>query len=334
MFAAIRTPTSTSHLHRKLPKPPLSKRLSSSTSTARPLRRSYLYVPCSSKRMLEKSLSSPSDVIIYDLEDSVAPADKAMARTQLAEFLTSGRCDLSPERIAVRVNDASTPLHDADLQSILAIPSVRTVVLPKVDTPDALDRVSAHARWATHFVASIESARGLWNIGSIASWKPERGEGHVSALLFAAEDYCAQTGILRSAERTELLYPRSQIVTAAKAFGLDAIDMVCVNYKDLAYLEDECKDGRRLGFTGKQAIHPTQVDVIQSTFVPTPKEILRAAKIVHQMEKAYATQKGAFGLDIEGGQGGREMIDAPMLKQAQQTIAIARRAGLVIPEVS
>jgi citrate lyase subunit beta-like protein len=104
-----------------------------------------------------------------------------------------------------------------------------------------------------------------------------------------------------------------------------------VNYKDLDYLRDECEDGRRLGFSGKQAIHPSQVDTIQSTFVPTSSgmfqcdvalhselilprlEISRAAKIVHEMKTAYASQRGAFGLELEGG--GKEMIDAPMLKQ-------------------
>jgi len=155
--------------------------------------------------------------------------------------------------------------------------------------------------------------------------------GKLSALLFASEDYCADTSIIRTETRKELLYTRSQIVVAAKAFGVDAIDMVCINYKDLDYLKEECEDGRRLGFNGKQAIHPSQVELIQSSFVPTHKDILRAAKIVHQMEKSHALEKGAFGLDLEGG--GKEMIDAPMLKQAESTIAVAKAAGIEIPQV-
>ncbi|KAJ6557292.1 citrate lyase beta subunit [Mycena vulgaris] len=248
----------------------------SSPGPAISLKRSYLYVPSSSDRMLEKSLSTNSDMIIYDLEDSVPPSavDKATSRARLSAFLARG--DLPPrERVAVRVNDISTPFFLDDISNIVTSKAVGSLVLPKVHSADDLHTVSRaiHAANGTSLslIASIESARASWNIGAIASWRSDFGRigGTLTALLFAAEDYCADTSILRSASRLELLYTRSQIVIAAKAFGLEAIDMVCVNYKDLGYLKDECRDGRQLGFTGKQAIHPTQVDVIQSAFVPT-----------------------------------------------------------------
>ncbi|KAH9002665.1 citrate lyase beta subunit [Lactarius hatsudake] len=318
------------------------------------LRRSYMYVPASSERMLQKSLVTPSDVIIYDLEDSVAPSEegKIVARERLAEFLTNTPADElpHPSRIAVRVNSTHTSFFERDIVSILTIPSVRTLVLPKVHSVEDLEMVTdameafGRSQGTIHLVASIESAQALHNIGGIAAWKsvygPEKG-GELRALLFAAEDYCADT--------SELLYPRSHLSVAARAFGLEAIDMVCVNYKDLDYLRDECTDGRRLGFSGKQAIHPSQVDIIQSTFVPTEqgtgssnllaqryrtdllREILRAAKIVHQMAQAHAAQTGAIGLDLSDDKGGKEMIDAPMLKQAEKTIHMARAAGLPIP---
>ncbi|KAG8723281.1 hypothetical protein FRC09_003993 [Ceratobasidium sp. 395] len=122
------------------------------------------------------------------------------------------------------------------------------------------------------------------------------------------------------------------MATAAKAFGLKCIDMVCVNYKEEDILREECEEARRLGYDGKQAIHPNQVQIIQSTFVPTEKEILRAAKIVNQMKKSHASSVGAFGLDSGDGKGA-EMIDAPMLKQAEATIAKATAAGLKIPDL-
>jgi len=185
-------------------------------------------------------------------------------------------------------------------------------------------------------VASIESATALFHIGDIARWKSKNREeagGVLTALLFAAEDYCADTSIIRTKSRMGLLYTRSQVVVAAKAFGLDAIDMVCVNYKDPDYLRDECEDGRRLGFDGKQAIHPSQVDIIHETFMPAEQEILRAAKIVHMMEVSHRTHKGAFGLETGDGKGGKEMIDAPMLKQAQNTLRLAKAVGATIPQV-
>jgi len=190
-----------------------------------------------------------------------------------------------------------------------------------------LQAASKIASTSLELIASIESARALWNLGAIASWRPENSlGGTLTALLFAAEDYCADTGILRSPSRHELLYTRSSIAIAARAFGLNAIDMVCVNYKDHTYLEDECRDGRQLGFTGKQAIHPLQVDVIQSTFVPTGVEIERAAKIVHMMEREHALNRGATGLN-------GEMIDKPMILQAERILRIAKAANLNIPEI-
>ncbi|KZP31433.1 citrate lyase beta subunit [Athelia psychrophila] len=324
-----------------------TRKLHTQPASGGSLRRSYLYVPASSDRMLEKSLLTKSDVIIYDLEDSVPPStkDKDAARNRLKDFIAGTSTDKlpRPERIAVRLNDISTPHFKHDIAQALSIPSIRTLILPKIHSAQDLHHVSREIYMSRqsgssdqaplNIVASIESARALWGLGDIAGWQSEYGPegGKLSAVLFASEDYCADTSIIRTDTRKELLYTRSQIVVAAKAFGVDAIDMVCINYKDLDYLKEECEDGRRLGFNGKQAIHPSQVELIQSTFVPTSKDILRAAKILHQMEKAYALEKGAFGLDLEGG--GKEMIDAPMLKQAVNTIQIAKAAGIEIPRI-
>ncbi|KAF9049576.1 beta subunit of citrate lyase [Hymenopellis radicata] len=296
-----------------------SRMLHSSDSV---LRRSYLY----------KSTSVDSDVIVYDLEDSVAPKDKDYARNNLIHFLGTGRAP-DPSRVAVRINDRTTEFFETDLHDISKVSGHFTgIVLPKVHSVDYLDHVaSIVANYPSvisplRLISSVESALALMNISAIASWKARRS-CVLSALLFAAEDYCADTSIIRSRSRTELLFTRSQIVNAAKAHRLEAIDMVCVNYKDDDYLKDECQDGRRLGFTGKQAIHPAQVSTIQSTFVPTSAEIFRAAKIVHGMEQAHRSQKGAIGLD-------GEMIDAPMIKQAERIIHIAHAAGLEIPTIT
>ncbi|XP_006462649.1 hypothetical protein AGABI2DRAFT_193761 [Agaricus bisporus var. bisporus H97] len=304
------------------------------------LKRSYLYVPSSSDRMLEKTKASPSDVFVYDLEDSVSPvpADKANARERLREFLRKDPIS-NHDRVGVRVNDISTPYFEEDMKAIVSLPNVTNLILPKIHSAQDLDRVSdivfklyrdTEREAVLNIIPSIESARAMVNIEKIAGWSSKGGiqmGGVLSALLFAAEDYCADTSIVRTPSRRELLYTRSQIVITAKAFGLDAIDMVCVQYKDLKVLEDECVDGRQLGFTGKQAIHPAQVETIQSTYVPTSKEILRAAKILHQMKLAHEAEKGAIGL--EG-----EMIDAPMIKQAEKIVTIAKAAGLAIPDVS
>jgi len=300
--------------------------------------------------MLQKSLQTKSDVIIYDLEDSVPPAseDKDNARERLRTFLTTTKGIPRPERIAVRLNSVNTIHFRHDIAQAIKIPSIRTFVLPKVHTTAELDHVSREIFSAyqsapniinenygpLQLVASIESAKSLWSLDQIARWKSEYGEmlgGNLGALLFAAEDFCADTGVIRTPSRRELLYARSQIVIAAKAFGLKSIDMVCVNYKDLEYLKEECDDGKHLGFNGKQAIHPSQVDIIQSTYVPTVKEVMRAARILHAMEQAHSSNRGAIGLS--NGEKD-EMIDAPMIKQAEYVISIARSAGIEIPRIS
>ncbi|KAI0926889.1 hypothetical protein AcV5_007566 [Taiwanofungus camphoratus] len=259
--------------------------------------------------MMEKSMSTNSDTIIYDLEDSVPPSvsDKDGARTRLQKFLTTkSSVELpSPDRIAVRLNAINTPFFRDDIALALRFSRIRTLVLPKVNSGQDLHHVAREIYTATRLqptrnpenqplrlVASIESANSLLNLREIAGWQSEYGPNlmvSLSALL------------------------------------------VCVNYKDLDYLKEECEDGRRLGFNGKQAIHPSQVAIIQSTFVPNEKEILRAARILHRMKMAHDSQKGAIGLELEGG--GKEMIDAPMIKQAENVIRIAKSADLEIPRV-
>ncbi|KAG9032825.1 hypothetical protein FRB95_000991 [Tulasnella sp. JGI-2019a] len=303
------------------------------------LRRALLYVPSSSQKMLNKSLSTPVDTLIYDLEDSVAPAQKVNAQRSLTQFFSKHNLPRASE-IAVRVNEVRTPMILDDVTAALSSPNVTTLVVPKVHGVTMLNNLSAILRDVgtscptrsspIQIIASIESAKALQNIYSIASWKDDRA--YVSALLFAAEDYCADTSIQRTRSRLELLYARSHVVNAAKAYGIQAIDMVCVDYKDPEYLAEECEDGRRLGFDGKQAIHPTQVETIQKTFAPSDKDISRAIAIISQMEVARAARgSGAFGLETQDGR--TEMIDEPMVKQAQKVIERARRAGLDIPSL-
>lgn len=119
------------------------------------------------------------------------------------------------------------------------------------------------------------------------------------------------------------------MVTTAKAHRLSAIDMVCVDYRDEPYLIEECRDGRELGYDGKQAIHPGQVEVIHRTFSPSEADILWAARIRHAYKESVTQNRGAVGLQ----QGeSMVMIDAPMLKQAEATLAKAHAAGLPIPD--
>lgn len=292
-----------------------------------------LYVPGSNPRMLEKSLSSPADSVAYDLEDSVSPGKKADARRLVTELLDGERRPKG--EVVARINAIGTGYEDDDLNYVLRTRHVQAIALPKTNSPEHIEyvisRINALAPMhkqsgqpeAIKIIAMIENAQAMVAIEAIAA----SGKGHLDALLFAAEDYCADLGLTRTSSRQELLYPRSRLVTTAKAFGLQAIDLVCVNYKDKEVLREESEEGRRLGFDGKQAIHPEQIDIIHSSFAPNEIDILKAARIKFSFEHHDQLGKGAYTLD-------GVMIDAPVYKQASKVLAKAEAAGLEIPKVT
>ncbi|GAA5889182.1 hypothetical protein JCM8208_007795 [Rhodotorula glutinis] len=289
----------------------------------RPPQRALLYVPGSSQEMVDKVLAgslppaSQPDVVTLDLEDSVRAEQKASARS--ASSSTSLR-----SRKFVRINSGQAGLDD--LESILTSSSLDGLILPKVHA--AADLLAVDKFILEHggeryrdlrVVASIESPLALLNMREIATCS-----ARVGGLLFAAEDYCASSRITRTPTRRELLFARSAVVANAHAFGLEAVDLVCVRYKgddSERVLADECREGRELGFTGKQAIHPAQVDIIQREFSPSSAEIGRARAILAQYDAARATGAGAYGLD-------GDMMDAPMVLQAESVLAQARAAGV------
>ncbi|KDN53391.1 beta subunit of citrate lyase [Tilletiaria anomala UBC 951] len=300
-----------------------------------------LYVPGSSEKMIKKSQESDSDCIIFDLEDSVAAHRKGAAREAVLHGLNAAPRP-GPE-LAVRINPPSGDhsIASDDLDIILPSRQLQAIVMPKVESSDDVKMVldkAEHLRQdydaPLSLILSVESAASLLNMPHIIEEVRSWGKGHlafISALLFASEDYCAATSIIRTKSRRELLFPRAHMATIAKAYGLAAIDMVCVDYKDASYLAEECRDGRELGFDGKQAIHPAQVAEIQRAFSPSEADVLRAARIKHAYEQSVKDHKGAVGMK-EGDS--MVMIDAPMLKQASDTLAKARIGKMKIPDVS
>lgn len=166
----------------------------------------------------------------------------------------------------------------------------QTIVVPKVEHEDDIFFILDKARHlrSDHrqlsLVLSVESAASLLRMPRIieaieSENKKDQGSPHAvaAALLFASEDYCAATGIIRTKERRELLFPRAQMATIAKAYGLQAIDMVCIDFKDVTNLQEEALEGRHLGYDGKQAIHPAQVTDIQRAYSPSEKGELSSA---------------------------------------------------------
>ncbi|KAL2914063.1 hypothetical protein HK105_206508 [Polyrhizophydium stewartii] len=281
------------------------------------LRGALSAVPGSDERKLTSSLKARPDTFIYDLEDSVTLSRKGAAREMVFSALET--YDVGKSEKAVRINSVGSGLELDDLNVVLRSRNLQALLIPKVNSPrdihfvahmiDSIAPVSV--RENIRILASIESAQGIMNIREIAKADPR-----IEALVFAAEDYAADTGLLRTPSRTEMLFARQTVVTAACAFGLQSIDLVCVDFQSPEILEQECTEGRQFGFTGKQAIHPKQIAAIHRVFAPSTQDVERASRIVGGYEEHLRKGVGAFNLD-------GKMIDMPVVKWAQRLLAKA-----------
>ncbi|ERF73674.1 hypothetical protein EPUS_00927 [Endocarpon pusillum Z07020] len=292
------------------------------------LRRTLLYVPGSSQKFLDKSRSLAADCVTYDLEDSVTPNRKAEARSLVRKALDQSQPSSIKER-AVRINSVSSGLALPDLTEILQSPNLTTLVVPKVNSPSDLTFISdvvAHSR-PTEFaqepisiLALVESARSLTSLSQITAATPHL----LSGLIFAAEDYALDLSLTRTPDLKEFLFARSAIVTAARAANLPStIDLVCTAFKseaDQETLEHECRDGKRMGFNGKQCIHPAQVGTVSKIFSPELEEVEWAVRVTIAQKRAEEMGRGAWALD-------GKMIDAPVEGRARAVVKKAELCG-------
>ncbi|KAF7542704.1 hypothetical protein G7Z17_g11346 [Cylindrodendrum hubeiense] len=269
------------------------------------IRRSLLYVPGSSQKMLTKSLGLRSDNVTYDLEDSVTPGLKPQARDNLRAHISGLKArPPSIAELAVRINAVNSP---ADLTFVTDV--LRHVAPERHATDDAPNPI--------RIIALIESARAVMDLSAICKASP-----YLSGFIFAAEDFALDLSLTRTPSLTEFLYARSAIVTAARAAELpSAIDLVCTSYRGdegIRTLEQECAGGKSLGFNGKQCIHPSQVETVQRMFAPDQQEVEWAVRVSIANEKADALGRGAWTLD-------GKMIDAPVVGKANAVIAKAEQ---------
>ncbi|KAJ5295971.1 hypothetical protein PENANT_c001G04000 [Penicillium antarcticum] len=305
------------------------------------LRRSLLYVPGSSQRFLDKSRSLTADCVAYDLEDSVTPHMKAEARGLVRRAIDQAAPAGIRER-AVRINSVDSGLALGDLTEVLQSPNLSTIVIPKVNSASDLTFVSdviTHtlSQQPTHnqsrppisLLALVESAKSLTNLSQICAATPL-----LQGLIFAAEDFALDLSITRTPSLREFLFARSAIATAARAAELPStIDLVCTAYKSEsadgappAVLREECLDGRRLGFNGKQCIHPSQVKIADEIFGPDSAETEWAVRVVVADEKAARAGRGAWTLD-------GKMIDVPVAMKAKAIVRKAEECGVDVVEL-
>ena len=274
------------------------------------IRRSLLFVPAVRPDRFPKALATGADAVCIDLEDGVAPGAKETAREQALALLAAR--EPTAAEVSLRINDAKTPLGQTDLAALVDSGTrPDALMLPKVAGTDeirAVDAALARGGGALPLIVQIETAAGLLAAADIAAASP-----HVSAVFFGAIDLSADLGC--AVEWEALLYARSRVVLAAGAAGVAALDSPFMDVPALGALAEETSRVRRLGFTGKAAIHPTQVPVIQKAFAPSAAETAWARKIVAEYER----QQGGVLL-VEG-----QLIELPVVRSARRTLGVVGR---------
>jgi citrate lyase subunit beta / citryl-CoA lyase len=288
--------------------------------------RSLLFVPGDSERKQAKARATAADALILDLEDSVAPDRLPAARDLVRQFLSAPRAPTDPA-LWVRVNGPGSGRMPEDLDAIGGA-GPDGIVLPKVSdaaeirtAAEALTRIekaSGRAAGSTGLILiATETARGVQSTMGYAALP------RVSGITWGAEDLAAAIGATTNrdpdgAYAFTFRLARSLCLIAAASMGVQAIDGVYVDFRDLVGLEREARMSRREGFLGKLAIHPDQVDVINAAFTPDAAEVERAKRVV----AAFDAAPGAGVLSLDG-----QMVDKPHLAQARRVLAAADAAA-------
>jgi citrate lyase subunit beta / citryl-CoA lyase len=285
--------------------------------------RSMLFVPGDSERKLVKGAGSGADALVLDLEDSVPAARLPVARTMVREYLAANR-DRSKQQLWVRVNPLSTDKALPDLAAIVG-GAPDGILLPK--TTSAKDAVMLD-----HYLSALEAREGvdagtvkitavatetpaaMFTLGTFAGCSPR-----LVGLTWGAEDLSSAVGASTNRnEKGELEFTyqlaRSLCLLAAVAADVQPIDTVYVDFRDSKGLMENSRAALRAGFTGKIAIHPDQVPIINEAFMPTPEDVAYARRVI----EAFASGAGTVGLD-------GKMLDMPHLKQAERVLAMSRR---------
>ena len=285
-------------------------------------RRALLYMPGDDRRKIEKSTTLGVDSICMDMEDGTAINKKAEARAVIAQAMKE--LDFGKSERCIRINSIGSGWEKDDLAAAL-VAKPDSIVVPKIETAEQVKWVSEQIEsyelsnklnlGSIRLLVGVETAKGILNLKEIAS-----SDKRLEAIIFGGEDFAASIGAVRTKSASELLYARQATVTACAANDLQALDIVFIDFKDSEGLRAEAEQGAGFGFSGKQIIHPNQVQVTQEAFTPSNEAIIYAKRIVESFESSQKEGKGAYALD-------GKMIDMPLLKNAQKVLERAKAAG-------
>lgn len=284
--------------------------------------RSLLFVPGNQPGMLEKAMGLAPDAYVPDMEDSVPLDEKANARDVTASFLH--RLAERGPLVIPRVNSLDTGLLKHDLEAVIG-PHILGVSVGKVQTPrdvdaisEVLDRleVKAHLpKGHTRLVFWIETAMAIVKAYDICMSSPR-----IAAVAFGAEDFTNDMGIERNEDESDVAYARSVVAVAARAANVPALDTPYFHFRDPEGLRQNAQSARKLGYKGKFAIHPAQIDIINETFSPSPAEIEQARRVVAAFDEAQRVGRGSTSVD-------GKVIDVPVVKRAQALLELAESMG-------
>lgn len=287
-------------------------------------RRALLYVPGQDQNKIDRAVTLDVDCVCLDLEDAVPMSLKERARRQVAESIkhyTSSR----PEKI-VRINYIGSGFETDDLEIILpAQPDA--ILVPKVEHQDQIRWISAKIstfeskkgmkNGSIPLLILIETPRGLLNLSQILDC-----DERIKAIAIGAEDLATCIGATRTEAGWEVFHARSEILIHAAAYGLQAIDMVYVDIKNLGGLHKAAQQSAQMGFSGKQVIHPEQIKPVQDAFTPDKKTIQQALRILEEYHRQLSVGKSVFVLD-------GKMIEPPNITNAENIIERAKVAGIL-----
>jgi len=286
--------------------------------TARP-RRSCLYMPGANTKAMEKAKTLAADVLLLDLEDSVAPDAKEAARDQVAAAVQAG--GYGKREVIVRVNALTSPWGRDDIVAAGGA-GPDGMLAPKVESAEqvvALDDAMTEAGFsdeATLWVM-IETPRAILSLAEIAAAAKAT---RLSCFVLGLNDLAKETRARASAGRAAFFAPLSLAVLAARAEGLTVIDGVYNDIADAAGFEAECRQGLEFGFDGKTLIHPSQIDTANTIFAPTDEEITRARAVIQAF--AFPENAGKGVIKVDG-----RMTELLHLEEARRVVAVSEAIG-------
>ena len=272
--------------------------------------RSLLFAPAVRPDFIAKLPERGADAVVVDCEDATPAGAKDLARQHVREHVPAlaEKC-----KVTVRVNAVASEWFADDINDGV-VPEVAAIVVPKIDSVDALNTISAalEANGLGHIgvIAGIETAPGVADARLLLAHE------RVVAAYFGAEDFIADMGGIRTASNEEVLYARSAVALAARLGGVPLLDQVVTDLRDDDRFVAECAQARAIGYSGKLCIHPGQVALANAAFIPSADEVDRARRLLEVYENA--TSEGLAAIDFEG-----QMVDEPLAVQARRIIATA-----------